>query len=383
MKSLLFIAFQPRIQYFCRQFKPKHIIMTLLSILAAGYWLLIGSFSDQKSEGLSVFDYEPQSGETTHVSGLTGIPNPSFLCVSADRRHVYAVAENNDETSGACAMRFDPARGTLHHINRQQAYGGSPAFIAIAPDGSTLVTANYFGGNLTSFALKPDGAIQPGQVFQFEGSSVNPKRQTKPYLHSVYFTPDGKYMWCNDLGTDNIRAFPLSSSGTPLIADSLLVSHFIRPGLGPRHLCFASDGETAYVLGELSGEVCRLRYLSDGSIRVYQVLQADSLGAGGSADIHLSPDGKFLYTSHRLQGDGLSIIRILDDGTMQKIAYQPTGAHPRNFAISPDGRYVLVACRDTDEVELYARNQQTGLLTDTGRRIPYHNPSCLIFVPKE
>ena len=108
-----------------------------------------------------------------------------------------------------------------------------------------------------------------------------------------------------------------------------------------------------------------------------QTLRADSLGAGGSADIHITADGRYVYASHRLQGDGLSILRVQPDGTLRKVGYQPTGAHPRNFLITPNDHLLLVACRDTDQVEVYERDAESGLLHDTGQRIAMSKPVCL------
>ena len=145
------------------------------------------------------------------------------------------------------------------------------------------------------------------------------------------------------------------------------------------------------------------------SLSLMQTIQADTLDARGSADIHLSPDGRFLYASNRLKGDGLAIFRVNpedgtlskagyqptnrlkgdglaifrvnpEDGTLSKAGYQPTGIHPRNFVLTPNGQYLLVACRDIDEIQIFARDASTGLLTDTGRRIKTTQPVCLKFI---
>lgn len=111
---------------------------------------------------------------------------------------------------------------------------------------------------------------------------------------------------------------------------------------------------------------------------------ADTLNAAGSGDIHLSRDGRFLYASNRLKGDGLAIFSVdPDSGLISKIGYQPTGPHPRNFLITPDDRYVLVACRDSNAIEIYARDVASGLLTPTGRKINTPHPVCLTLLPSD
>ena len=112
-----------------------------------------------------------------------------------------------------------------------------------------------------------------------------------------------------------------------------------------------------------------------------QHIKADTLDARGSADIHLSPDGKFLYASNRLKGDGIAIFEVSsEDGTLDKVGYQPTGIHPRNFNITPNGKYLLVACRDTNEIQIYEREEESGLLKDTGKRIKMPKPVCVQFL---
>lgn len=112
-----------------------------------------------------------------------------------------------------------------------------------------------------------------------------------------------------------------------------------------------------------------------------QTIKADTVNAGGSADIHISADGQFVYASHRLSGDGISIHKVNpESGELTRIGYQPTGRHPRNFAITPNGKYVLVACMRSNEVQIYERNAETGLLKDTGKRISHNAPVCIKFI---
>ncbi len=354
------------------------------SIILSIIYLFVGSYSGAKDEGVRVYTFDTETAETTYLCGATGISNPGFLCLSPDGRHIYSVGEDaNEVTATANSLEFNPRKGTLKLTSSQLAHGGAPSNIALSPNGRLVVTANYYSGSITSFQVKRGGRLGSPNVYKFTGSSVHPERQTHPYMHGVYYTPDGKRLWCTDLGTDQIRAFTLDSHGTPQIDPEHQSDHFTKALLGPRHLCFSPDRPLAYLLGEISGEVCTLDYSDPDHVRVLQAVLCDSLGAGGSADIHMSPDGRFVYASHRLKGDGLSILRVKEDGTLTKIGYQPTAAYPRNFAITPDGRYLLVASRDEDVIQIFSRHILTGLLTDTGKRIPMNNPSCLkFFVPK-
>lgn len=213
-------------------------------------------------------------------------------------------------------------------------------------------------------------------VLKFEGKGPNKERQEKSHLHYSIFSPDGNYLLADDLGTDKVYSYPVHEKA-PYIQQAERIDNPVRPGSGPRHLCFHPNGKWAYLINELSGAVIFFTY-QEGHLQEKQSIRADEVGAQGSADIHLSPDGRFLYASNRLQNDGIAIFSVSEaTGELTKVAYQHTGRHPRNFMITPNGRYLLVACRDDNEVQIYQRDLQTGKLQDTGKRIQMSQPVCL------
>lgn len=347
-------------------------------------YMLVGSYGPADQEGIKVYKFNQAIGEGQYVSGVKGISNPSYQTVSKDGKRVYSVGEDDGGTASAHTLTFDAATGTLTLINSQPTQGAAPCHIALSPEEDYVVTANYNGSNISLFPLDGKGRLKPGQTIGFEGSGPDKERQAIPHLHFVYFTPDNHYLLANDLGTDRIHRFPLNTrqkgSNTPLVDRQRASDIRLTPGSGPRHAVFSADGRFAYLITELSGEVMAFTYDGD-SLSLMQTIQADTLDARGSADIHLSPDGRFLYASNRLKGDGLAIFRVNpEDGTLSKAGYQPTGIHPRNFVLTPNGQYLLVTCRDTDEIQIFARDASTGLLTDTGRRIKTTKPVCLKFI---
>lgn len=342
-------------------------------------YLLIGSYATAGEEGIKVYTFDEETAEFNYVSGLAGISNPSFVYPSADGNFIYAVGEDvAPDTPTANALSFNKESGTLTMINSQVNPGDAPCNIIVSPDGQWAYTSNYFGGNIDEYHIEKDGSLGSARSIEFEGSSIDSVRQTHPYLHAVNFSPDGRFLLADDLGTDRIHIFPAKG---PLNLEKMQDLE-IAPGVGPRHLCFSPDGSHAYLLGELSGEIVVINYENDG-FSTTQIIKADTLNAGGSADIHVSPDGRFVYASHRLVGDGISIFAINQaDGTISKVGYQNTGIHPRNFMITPNGKYLLAACRDSDIVEIYKRELESGLLSDTGKRIAMSKPVCLQLIKK-
>ena len=206
-----------------------------------------------------------------------------------------------------------------------------------------------------------------------------------PHLHCVRITPDGKYLLADDLGTDQIHKFNINPNANADNKEKFLTkgtpeAFKVAPGSGPRHLIFNSDGKFAYLINEIGGTVIAFRY-ADGMLDEIQTVAADTVNAQGSGDIHLSPDGKYLYASNRLKADGVAIFKVDEtNGTLTKVGYQLTGIHPRNFIITPNGKYLLVACRDTNVIQIFERDQATGLFTDIKKDIKVDKPVCLKFV---
>lgn len=345
-------------------------------------FLLVGSYAPAADEGIKVYRFNQATGEGTYISGLKGIDNPSFLTVSADGKRVYAVGENDMSTSTADALTFDRETGKLAFVNAQPTHGAAPCNIVLSPKEDYVITANYNGGNITLFPVGQHGQLEEGQVIDFKGRGPNKVRQTQPHLHCVLFTPDGRYLLANDLGTDKIHVFPVREKRNEdgeWLDRSAAYDIALKPGAGPRHICFAPNGRQAYLITELSGDVVACSY--DGNrLEALQYIKADTVGAEGSADIHISPDGKFVYASNRLKADGIAIFRVNPkNGTLTKAGYQLTGLHPRNFIITPNGDYLLVACRDSNVIQVFRRDADTGLLHDTGKSIEMPRPVCLKF----
>ena len=354
----------------------------LADVKSGELFLLIGTYtSDEGSKGVYIHRFDTNTGASDSIS-MVEANNPSYLALSPNEDFVYAVGE--DQNSGVYSFSFDKKSGSLIPINFQPTLSSGPCYITIDQSGKNIYTANYGGGSITSFQVNSDGSLTPAtSVLSFEGFGPDTTRQKNSHLHSVMFTSAGDYLFATDLGSD--RLYRLSSTnspfeGQPSIDEGSLKIFDMPPGTGPRHFAFHPiDNKYLYVLGELSGEVAVFDY-ENGDISHKQTVVADSVGARGSADIHISPDGRFLYSSNRLQADGIAIFAInADDGTLTKVGYQSTARHPRNFVITPNGKYLLVAGRDDNKIQVFEINNDTGLLTNTNKEILISKPVCLKF----
>lgn len=345
-------------------------------------YLLVGTYTTGESEGIYVYQFDTVSGFSKYKS-VVKVTNPSYLTINKEGTHVYSVSETGDAKAAANAFVFDKKDGTLKLLNSQLTGGADPCYIELDKTGKHVVTANYSGGSITAFDINGDGTLTTAtQLIRFTGKGADAERQKAPHLHCVRYSPDGKYLFADDLGTDKIHKFGINESnegnylkvGTPAAFD-------VAPGSGPRHLDFHPNGKYAYLINELSGAVIAFNYDANaGNLTQIQTIQADTLSAKGSADIHVSPDGKFLYASNRLKGDGIAIFSINQvDGKLTKVGYQETGVHPRNFVITPNGKFLLVASRDNDVIQIFLIDRVTGLLENTYKDIELDMPVCLKF----
>ena len=335
--------------------------------------LLAGTYTDTGSKGIYSYKFDPASGESTPLA-VTEVANPSFLAVTLDNKMVYAVTEQQKDAA-VSAFDFNSADGTLKFRNSQPTDGKDPCHVTIL--GNEVVATNYSSGSMTVFPLDKDGDLEEGTVYEFFGSGPNLGRQAGSHIHSSQVSPDGKFLFVIDLGGDCIYRYPVSDGK---ITSYEAIEIKVPAGEGPRHFTFSKDGRYMYVITELGGSVLVFDY-NGGDLKQIQQIEADPLHAAGSADIHFSPDGKFLYASNRLKGDGLAIFsQDAGSGLLTYVGYQETGIHPRNFAITPDGRFVLVACRDSDVIQVFGRNPKTGLLKDTGKDIKVPHPVCVIIL---
>lgn len=347
-------------------------------------YMLAGTYtSAEGSKGIYVYRFDTDTGLSDSVS-MVEVANPSYLVVSANNQFVYSVGENGEDDSYAHAFSFDNSNGQIKLIDSQLTYGSSPAYITLDAQGNNLITANYGGGSISQFNVNTNGTLSPlSNLFEFEGAGEDPVRQKQPHLHSVRYSPDGMYMFATDLGTDKIYRYKTITSvfeGQPALLKSDTAVFDTPAGTGPRHFDFHPNGLYFYLLGEISGEVIVYDY-NMGDLQQKQRILADTVEAQGSADIHVSPNGQFLYASNRLEADGIAIFAIdSQDGTLNKVGYQLTAKHPRNFVITPNGKFLLVAGRDDNMIEVYSIDKKTGLLTNTNQDIVIDKPVCIKFV---
>ncbi len=350
------------------------ICSTCATLAQESVTMLVGSYTYGGSRGIYSYRFNQVTGEAEALDSLA-MTNPSYLTIAADGRLVYAVSETNDASASLNVIRLNKDGG-MQLLDTKPTEGGAPCYVATR--GQTALTANYSGGSMSVFSLSQNGT-KAELTTRFLGAIGGPDltRQQVPHVHCACFAPDGQYALATDFSADRILSYRLTAQG--VIANGVAAD--VSSDSGPRHLVFSNDGHFAYLMSELSGKVTVFRY-KEGRLQRLQEIVSDSVGARGGADVHLSPDGKFLYSSNRLQAEGIAIFSVdRQTGLLTRIGYQSTGAHPRQFNITPNGRFLLCCCRDSDRIQVFRRDLQTGWRTDTHRDIPVGKAVCVQFTP--
>ena len=364
------------------------LIFISTNLFSQEFFLFTGTYTNGGSKGIYVYSFNAATGEGTPVSVLEGISNPSFLALAPSGKYLYSVNENN-AAGEASAFAFDRTTGKLTLINKQPSDGKGPCYISTDASGKWVMVGHYGSGTITAFQVDKEGGLKShAQVITHNGGSVNKARQDKPHVHATVFTPDQRFLLVPDLGTDKIVIYRFDPAfyKKPLTPAKKQAFVSTKPGSGPRHLSFHPSLPYVYLIEELTGTISAYRYDKD-TMKLLQNISShspDYSGKIGSADIHVSPDGKFLYASNRGDAHNIAIFAInADNGKLAARGFQSTmGTVPRNFMIDPTGNYLLVGNQQSNNIVIFKRDKQTGQLQPTGKEISVPNPVCLVMLKK-
>jgi 6-phosphogluconolactonase len=357
----------------------------ILSVDAQENYLVVGTYTGGKSEGIYVYKFNSEDGAYKEISHVK-TSNPSFVVVSPDEKYVYAVHENGKNGQGGdiSAFSFNKQTGTLTFLNKQPTGGDHPCYVDIDKTGKWIFAGNYSSGSLSVFPVSADGSLSPVSThIEHKGSGTVKGRQDSPHVHCTFVSPDNKWLYVPDLGIDKVMIYAFDAATGKLTPGPQEFAESY-PGGGPRHITFHPNGKFAYLIEELSGHVVVYQY-QEGKLKLLQstsTIPPGKNGFAGSADIHVSPDGKFLYASNRGDFNNLAIYKVdSKSGKLSTAGFQSTlGNAPRNFNMDPTGSYLLVGNQNNDEIVVFKRNMKTGLLSDTGKRIAVGKPVCLKWI---
>ncbi len=348
--------------------------------------IYVGTYSGEESRGLYTFAFDRSSGSMTQLQAIDEWESPNFQTLHPNGEYLYSVASETftDETEEGTvvAYRIDRETGTLTQISARSSEGAGPAHVSVDPKGRFAYVSNYGAGNLSVYRINDDGTLSEAvYVVDHEGSSVNERRQSAPHVHSAVPSADGRFLYVSDLGIDKVMIYRVNGeTGELELAEQPFVENM--PGSGPRHFTIHPNNDFAYALEEMSSTIAAFEVdSSTGAMTQMQrisMLPEEFDGDNAAADLHVSPDGRFLYASNR--GHNSLVIYRIDQhsGELTVVDHVSTeGPHPRNFMIDSKGEFVLVANRDESEVVIFRRDRQTGDLTYTGTSVSVPRAVCV------
>jgi 6-phosphogluconolactonase len=349
-------------------------------------YLIVGTYTGGKSEGIYVYKFNSEDGSFKSISHAH-TSNPSYLVISPDQQYVYAVHEdagNGGKGGEISAFSFDKKTGVLTYINKQPTNGDHPCYVDIDKTGKWIVAGNYSSGSLSVIPVMAGGGLgSEVKHIQHEGSGINKQRQEKPHVHCTLFSADNRFLFVPDLGIDKVMIYAFDEKTGTLTPAKQPFAKSVD-GAGPRHITFHPNNKYAYLVEELSGTVVAFSY-KKGELKPIQRISTMPVGDTtypGSADIHVSPDGKFLYASNRSTSNNIAIYKLdPKNGKLTFISHQSTlGNGPRNFNFDPTGDFLLVGNQNSDQIVIFKRDKTTGLLTDSGKRMDVGKPVCLKWI---
>jgi 6-phosphogluconolactonase len=349
-----------------------------------------GQILQGKGKGIYAYSFDKQDGNLKYLGLAEGIINPSYVAVASNGRVLYAVNEikmwQSQSTGTVSAYKIGATASDLQFLNLLPTMGTDPCHLAFDKSGRYLAVANFKTGSISIFSISADGSLGKQTAFeQHKGSSIDSMRQAGPHAHAVIFDPENRFLLVPDLGLDKVVVYAFDEvTGSIVREDSKTLQ--LSAGSGPRSLVFHPSKAYAYVINELSSTVTVMR--TTGGTPLMEEIQTISTlpqgyhGDSTCADIHITPNGAFLYASNRGH-NSLAIFKIhSQSGTLTSLGHVSVrGKTPRNFAIDPEARFILVANQDTDNIAVFRIDQNTGLLSFTGIEVEVPTPVCIQFVP--
>lgn len=364
----------------------------LAGLVYVGTYTTRETFVSGRAEGIYAFRFDPATGALSPAHTSSAVVNPSYLAIHPSRRYLYSVNEvyspegATEPGGGVSSFAIDQESGALTFLNRQASHGGAPCHLVVDQSGKFVLVANYSTGSIALLPIQDDGSLaSASDVVQHAGSSVNPQRQQGPHAHSINLDRANRFALVCDLGLDKILTYRLDAATAKLVPHDTPWAE-ARAGAGPRHLDVHPNGRYAYVINELDSTIDAFAYdAAAGTLRCVQSLSTlpeDFSGRSHCADVHVHPNGRFVYGSNR--GHNSIAVFAIDAASGQLTAMGHTstqGKTPRNFTLDPTGQFLLAANQDSDTIVTFRVDPERGTLTPAGPVTTAPTPVCIKFMP--
>ncbi len=344
----------------------------------------VGTYTEKTgSKGIYAFDFDPASGVLTARGVVAKTPNPSWVTVHPDGKHVYAANEAGRKST-ITAFSVDPKAAKFTQLNQVSAAGSDPCHLSLDKTGRYLFAANYGSGNVVVFPIQADGKLgeHTAAVKNTGTNGPNKERQEGPHAHWVQPSPENRFVFVSDLGLDAILSYRFDAAKGTLTPNDPPATK-LAPGAGPRHAAFSPDGKYFYVVSELNNTVTAFSY--DAAKGAFHELQALSTlpqgfhGRNDDVEITVHPSGRFVFASNRGH-DTIAVFKVDPaTGKLTSAGEYPTGGkEPRHFTLDPSGKFLLAENQNTNSIVVFRVDLTTGALSQVSK-VDVPSPVCLAF----
>lgn len=360
--------------------------------------ILVGTGKGEGSGSIVAFHWDAATGTLTPEGEVAQIADSTWLELSPDRKYVYAASELSEfqgKPTGAVSS-YKLAGDKLQLLSQVNTASAGTCHVAVDETGNVLVAADYGGGSASSFVSNYGKLTGPQWSEHYGGYEEKgapggkgpvADRQEAAHAHFASFSPDNRFAFVNDLGSDMIHIYKLDSGSGNLVGAG---AYNTKPGAGPRTLHFHPNGKVAYCMNELDSTVDVLAWnANDRSLTPIQRVQLlaadeDKSVVNTGCDTVLTKDGKFAYFANR--GHDFLIGYAVDGKTGKLtplgdgVRVASGGKTPRNLRLDPTENWVIVANQNSGNLTVIARDAKTGLLGAEGKNVPCPKPMCVVFV---
>ena len=312
------------------------------------------------------------NGSIEKISEITVGDNPSYFAFGREGL-IYLVNEvdtfDMKAGGGITTLRYDRKSKSLEKVSSINQGGGGPCHIEVSVDGAYLITSNYGSGSVSLVRLNGEGIPEKVTDVIFYGERSHPHMAIhNPRLHTYYIS---------DLGLDRVHQLKLDTI-MGLLMNANIAYFNSEPGSGPRHMAIDRSSANLYVINELNSTASVYNILSD-TVAAKQTVSTLPEGYADKsycADLHLSRSGKKLYGSNRGH-NSIVTFRVGIDGTLSEPSYRNCGGNwPRNFALSPSGKFLLAANQRSNEISVVHEGGKNDKVIST---LTLNAPSCIRF----
>lgn len=331
--------------------------------------IYFGTYTKRESKGIYKANFDSETGQLSNLELVAEEPNPTYLAFD-QAGHLYSVGSENGK-GGVAAFSAD-----FTPLNHVVAEGAPLCYVSVDEEKDLVFGSNYHKGQLLVYKRLTDGSLELADIAQHEGSGPH-ENQASAHVHFSDLTPD-KFLVACDLGCDQVVTYKVDNQGKL----EKVATYQATPGSGPRHIVFHPTAKIAYLICELNSTIEVLIYDGWGQFELMQTISTlpeDYTGFNGTAAIRITKDGQFVYGSNR-GNDSIAVYKTLGDASLELVEIVPTnGKTPRDFTLSPDENHLIVVHQDSDNATVFARDKESGRLTELYHDFYVPEAVCVTF----